>query len=335
MAITGHRAISELLRYFSPDEQALPPSSAQYADRWQIAAKAYNAAFAEMALALGKSYQSMRERGWLFDGPTPVTISLTRGNRSATISSTDALMGGNVTGRLLQIGGRDCRIHWQTGSSGSGPYLYQVELTDEWIGETATVGATLHTDARVMDADILSIHSIANDSGLPLDPVGSDAGALRIMGGPTRDFGFEKRRNVRRWAQSVKMSSLSGQIPQCYSVRQPKPDSSETKILTIYPPPSAPTIFRGRVLTGPFSFDIPAIAAASNLVTALQAILLPISDAFYDSVIYPIAAQNLRSSPNFRNDSAVSEISRKYQAALTQIEYLRIQGVSRTQLIPA
>lgn len=455
MAITAHRAISRLLRYFSPDEQVLPPQT-QYADRWQIAAEAYNAAFSEVAIALGKSFQSMRERGWMFEGGKTVSIALTRGSRTATITSSAPLLGGNITGHLLTIGGKDCRIHWQSATvhqpfeayvpsvaataqsdwvtnaglvtgiiaifqgatqilyaqfsgntdqvvaslasqinqPGTGfvaahdantftitadnggayagtyanglnaafgwvgntdwdpeqitfsggvdaiaeipeTYTYTVELVDEWTGDTGTVTATIYTDSRILEADILTVESVSNDSGLPLDPVGSDAGALRIMGGPTKDFGFERRRNARRWAQSVKMSSLSGGIAQCYSIRQPKPEASATKVLTIYPPPKDTAIFRAKILTGPFSFDIPTLAAAGNLVTALQAISIPVHDTFFDGVIFPIAAQTITSSPNFRNDSAVSEISRKYEAALLALENLRAQGVPRATLIPA
>jgi hypothetical protein len=454
MPVTAHRAVSRLLRYFSDAEQVLPPP-AQYADRWQICAEAINAAFSEFALALGKSFQSMRERGWMFDGPQSVTVALTKGSRTATITSSADLLGSNVTGRLLTIGAKDFRIHWQSayayqpfeaampavaattqsdwvtnaglvtgiiaifngptqvlyvqysgntdqvvaslqsqinqpstgftasfvgntftitadnngiyaGAAANGllagfgwvgntdwdpetvvfaggenaipevpeSYTYVVELVDEWTGESTTTTATLHNDARILESDVLSVDSISNDTGLPLDPVGSDLGALRIMGGPTRDFGFERRRNVRRWAATARMSTLAGQMPQCYSVRQPKPESSPSYVLTVYPPPSTTTVFRARILTGPFSLDIATIGTG-NLVTNLTAITLPISDAMFDAVIFPIAAQRLTGSPNFRNDSAVGEISRLYQAAILALEKLRAQAPPRGTLFPS
>lgn len=322
MPVTAHKAITRLLRYFSDEEQVLPPSSPRYADRWQVCAESFNAAFSEMAIALGKSYQTMRERGWLFDGQMQATVTITRGARSASVSVTGAVTGSNIAGKLLEVAGKDIRIHWQTQNNGS---IYTVELQDEWSGLSGTYPAIMHGDTRVLDSDIISLVSVTNESGMPLDPVGTDRSALRVMGGPSNDYGFERRRNIRRWATRQRMSSLAGTMAQCYSVKTPNPETSNTSILTIYPPPSEPTLFRGRILTAQFSMDVASLASSQNLVSALSAITLPVSDIVFESVIFPIAAKHLMASPNFRNDSAAEEISRKYEAALLALEKLRIQ----------
>ena len=327
---TAHSAVLALLRYFSPQEQTLP--NATYPDRWQECVRAINTAFGEYATALGDTLLTQRRTGYLFPESSAVSVALTAGSRTATITHASTL-GTDLTGRLLAFADYDIRIQRQTAYATTPAIVYTLTLSDEWPGSTGTHAATLYGDSRVLDVDVLQVVECEHSDGTALELVAGDRGALKyITSGYERlnDYGF--RSTPGRELPFPRLSECTPMAPAAYSISNAAPNIDDTGTLTIYPPPTVATLIRARVLTAWFYLDLETLAASNQLVTDLQAITLPVSHAIYSQVILPIAAQHLGASANFRNDSVLPEISRQYKSALQQLRTLKKTRPRRTIL---
>ena len=312
--MTALDAIVDLLSYFSSEEQELPPTEG-YDGRWQACARAINKAFAEYATALGSTSLTHRSTGYLFQAPTAITITATKGSASASLQTSAALS--DVCWRSIRFSDQriiPLRIMFQNPSvsNGSG-YSTSVTLDSEWSFESGVYTAELCGDARQLDTEAISVRSVSDASGSNLY-YASDIRFLLPTRKKTSSYGM----TAWVWPTTPSTYTIVDNDGKSYLLVTPiPPEDTSLKVFALYPW---------------FSLNVAAISEAGVSRDDLENIVLPVQDEIYEAILAPIAAQRLTGCPFFRNDSVLPELSLQYQAAIAQISKLRKSKAQSTRL---
>lgn len=269
--MTINEAAKNLLGYFSPEERTIP-DSVTYPGRNAAVIKAMNHALQEL---FGKGGVWVRgdERGHVLYGPATVTIAVTTGSKTATITGWAAWMAGCsivIDGAVV-----DNQIR------NSGPP--QV-LKYPYSGTTGTKSAVVYHDSIEVDADVYEIHEPVKFNGRKILPMPGPSSLVSSRSGD--DFGFTQ-------SEPAVSTSVTGTAssPIAYAIDAWSPDAVTPPRLRIrlYPAPGDNGFLEFPVMISP---PVVADLASTNV--------LPIPFNKSESIFMPMAVKALRQSPFWR-----------------------------------
>ena len=146
---------TNLLSYFSPEERSVPDAVA-YPGRNAAVIVAINAALQELTTA-GQPWAAADERGGILNAPTSVTIALTAGSTSATITGWAAWMAGCA----IAIEGEAYDNQIRTATN---PVTLKIPST-----VTGTKNATVYATSLALASDVMNVRSPVKANGKDLD----------------------------------------------------------------------------------------------------------------------------------------------------------------------
>jgi len=293
--MTINQAAVRLLSLFSPEERSIP-DSATYPGRNAAVAGAINGAFQRLFAGQGP-WVRKDSRAALIYAPTAVTIAVTNGSTSATVTGWQNWM----AGCLIVIAGDEAENRIKNDSASA-------ILKIPYGGTTGTKTATVWCDAVTIGADVLEVHEpVTFRSGklTPLPSTGTPASLVTL-----NDYGTPSYTN---FAESDRGLVASAGMPHFFSVDTWTKDAATPsgQRISLSPVPD-----RAGALEYETTLQPPAYSDLS-LTTEM-----PVPLNMVDSVFLPIATMMLFDSPFFRGVAVPDAITAKYQEALTTIKSL-------------
>lgn len=286
---------TQLLTDFSPEERSIPDAS-PYIGRNTAIESAMNAALQEL-FGEGSPWIRYDEIGVIINAPTAVTIAVTNGSTSATITGWAAWMAGCT----IQITGSDIDNQIRNASASA-------TLKYPYNGTTGTKTATVYHNSIVVPDTVMRV----------LDPVRFNRFHISALPNPDisfiprldQDFGYDQR--YQNLPDPARVNDSLG-TPIGYHVTTWSPtaeDQPGTRI-RIVPTPAAAG-----------SLDYRAMLAPPEIIDISSTDKLPIPQQFVQSIFYPVARKHLSGCPFFRSSSSADEITRAYQEARRLLERL-------------
>lgn len=288
--MTINAAAVQLLTYLSPEERSIP-DSVTYPGRNGAVALAMNLALQEM-FGSGSPWVRYDERGALLYAPTAVTISVTNGSTSATISSGWADW---MAGCAIVIDGSAFDNAIRNDSS-------SVVLKTPYDGTTGSKSATVYHTSINPASDVLEVLEPIKANMLPLTALAS---STPVATKPSEeDYGFHRRTTI--YPPPLRVGERTGQ-PLGFSVEtwsknattEPRP-----RIL-IQPAPAEAGMLEYRAMLAP-----PVVVSDLTSTAAL-----PVPFQFVQSVFFPIARFHLSASPFYRAIDGQAVVNAAYQQA--------------------
>jgi hypothetical protein len=221
--------------------------------------------------------------------PTAVTIAVTTGSRSATITGWQDWM----AGCSIVIDGHDCDNQIRNN-------LATVSLKYPYGGTTGSVGATVYGDCITAESDVLAVYQPIRANGLDLQPIGSAGIETRS----TEDFGAHVDFAPVPAVQLRMVSATSR--PMAYALETWSEDTTPNVIrLRLTPAPAMAATLEYRAMKTP-----PAITTITSVDQ------LPVPFEFVQTIFMPLARQKLTACPFFRTQNGMEEIARAAQQAM-------------------
>ena len=294
---------TNLLLHFSPEERSVP-DSVTYPGRNAAVLEAINGAFQE-CFGNGSPWLRWDERGALLKTPAAVTISVTEGSTSGTITGWAAWM----EGCTIVIDGHDLDNQIRNGSS-------TAVLKYPYGGSTGSKNAMVYQDCIPLASDVLAVHQPVRINGTEILPRPS----ADVHGRSMQDYGahldFVEVPVVRQRA-----SVAAGQPVSYWVETYTASDTADPTLrLRLGPANSKAGSIEYRAMLVP-----PVISSIASTST------LPIPFGFDQTIFLPIARQKLTACPFFRDQGGLEEIGRAYKQALELLNSLhpsKDQGIT-------
>jgi hypothetical protein len=286
---------TQLFTDFSPEERSVP-DSVTYPGRNAAVKLAMNSALQE-CFGEGGAWLRYDEKGAIVNAPTAVTIAVTNGSATGTITGWAAWMAGCT----IQIEGSAVDNQIRNASA-------TATLKYPYDGTTGSKSATVYHNSIVVPDSVMRV----------LDPVQFNRILLSAMVHPDmtfvprldEDFGHEYRyHNI---PDPLRVNETTGH-PVGYSVTTwSASDTAQpgTRI-RIVPASAEAGVLDYRAMLAP-----PVVTDLASTDT------LPIPQQFVQSIFYPIARKHLSGCPFFRASSSAEEIARAYQEARRLLDKL-------------
>ena len=293
--MTVNAAALRLLAYFSPEERSIP-DSASYPGCNAAVAGAINGAFQRLFAGSGP-WVRKDSRAALIYAPTAVTVAVTNGSTSATVTGWASWM----AGCLIVIDGDETENRIKNDSASA-------VLKIPFGGTTGTKTATVYCDTVTVGEDVLEVHepiTFKGDRLTPLPSTGTPGSLVTV-----NDFGTPAFVN---FAASNNGLVASAGTPRFFSVDTWTKDSvtPSGQRISLSPVPDAAGVIEYET-----TLQAPCVSDLSRSTD------LPIPLNLADSVFLPIATMMLFDSPFFRGVAVPQAITSKYQEALATIAKL-------------
>jgi hypothetical protein len=293
--MTINAAALRLLTYFSPEERSIPDAAA-YPGCNAAVAGAMNGAFQRLFAGSGP-WVRRDSRAALIYAPTAVTVAVTNGSTSATVTGWASWM----AGCLIVIEGDETENRIKNDSASA-------VLKIPYGGTTGTKAATVWCDTVTIGTDVLEVHEPVSFKGAKLTPLpaaGIPASLITL-----NDYGTPSYTGFHEAERGLVASAGT---PRFYSIDTWTKDAATPSgmRLSLSPLPSH---------AGHIEYETtlqPPVVSDLSLTT-----VLPIPLSLADSVFLPIATMMLFDSPFFRGVAVPQAITAKYQEALATIAKL-------------
>jgi hypothetical protein len=240
-----------------------------------------------------------RHIGSVLHAPTPVTLNVSK--FSQTISGItpweDWMLGCSI-----RIDGDD-----QDNEIGS-----QATLAVPFMGNTATnVHAVIYGDCIQLDPSIEKVIApVEIPNQFPIYPAKSRQEFYQILGAPiVTDSGFGTFPASPFFAFYRRIIAR----PRAWYIEGAMSATSVAKRMRIAPMPDGNYPLSYRVTINPPKFTPSDIIGAADFVDPMTQ--APIPNDWIESILAPIALQRFTAHPNFKNESAKTEIGRQYSVA--------------------
>ncbi len=288
--MTVYEIAKRLLTNFSPEEREIPDND-NYPGRNAAVLEAINGALQEL---FGKGGPWVRDddAGDSIYPPTAVTVAVTSGSKSATITGWQSWMAGCT----IAIDGAEVDNEIKNASA-------TAALKYPYTGTTGTKAATVyHTSVTAAD-DVLEIVEPVRLDRRPLAPTASPYHQSVLTS--YDDYGaFPGSQTPMIEVEKV---TASAGIPTSFYVHTWVPDAdTPSRIrMKLTPAPASGGMLDYRVMLAP------------PVVTDLEAeTTLPIPLGFTESIFMPIATMNLMGTSFFRSMGIPAAVQKKYDTAL-------------------
>ncbi|WP_038164935.1 hypothetical protein [Verrucomicrobium sp. BvORR106] len=320
--MTVRQSVNDLLGYLTPEQRTIPAANGED-DPLPACLAAINGALTELA-TLGPLWQFRARRGARIYSPTTVTIpTLTAGQSTFTL---DGPWQDWMLGCSIQLPGDP----WNEIVSRSGTTVTLLHPIVHSAG--SNVSAIVFCDCVTAGSDVLQVlRPVAIADGHELSPVNnlSDLQASVYQYWPQEDYGRMTNRStaVRRtgtepaprfyWADTNYVASAVATASR----------------IRLGPMPNAEMILHFRARISPPQYTIADVHSGPPGYTD-PGTNIPLRPDLVETIFQPIARQRFTGSPLFRNDNAVGEIKRQYEAAYAIARQMRPQGASGVFLQP-
>ena len=297
----------QLLTYFSPEERTIP-DHADYPDRNAAVMLAMNGALQEI---FGKASPWVRydETGQLLRAPTEVTITVTNGSTSGTITAGwESWMAGCSI--VIEGSSLDNAIKNDSASA---------TLKFPHDGTSGSKSGTVYHDCVTPAVDIMEVCEPVKANGRLLGVINS--GDYPSATRSDSDFGFH--RHVVELEATPRVSERIGQ-PLAYAVETWCKDAATgaKPRIKIQPAPDAAGFIEFRAMLAP------PVVITSLTSTAL----LPIPLDYVQSIFMPFAAHRLMTCPFFLHGERDAAIVDAYGTAQALLDSLNPRKKSGTAL---
>lgn len=297
---------TNLLFHFSPEERSIP-DSVTYPGRNAAVLEAMNGALQE---CFGESSPWVRweERGAILKSPKEVTIAVTNGSKTATITGWESWM----AGCSIVIAGHDLDNQIRNNSASA-------KLKYPYDGTTGTVSAMVYQDCIALDTDVLAVYGPLRGNRFTIHPRAEGAYSNRNI----HDYGVHL--DILQVDPVVpRVASAAGQ-PVTYMVETWSDSDTASPVIRLRLFPANQTVgaIDYRCMLKP-----PVLSSLSSTNT------LPIPFGFVQSIFMPIARKRLMASPFWRDQSGAEEIGRGHQEALDLLKSLTPNKEASITLIP-
>lgn len=304
--MTINEAAIRLLAYFSPEERSIP-DHASYPGRNGAVGGALNAALQHLFAKSGP-WVRKDERGALLNPPTEITVTVTHGSASATISTGWFAW---MEGCSIIIDGHDVENQIRK-AIGSGTHTLTLKIP--YGGTSGDQTATVYQDSITIGDDVLEVNDPVKANGLQLSGMVSG-------GGPSQRIEVNDYGAAGFMTNPSQIAVTSTGNPLFYSVVTWTKDATTRDGLrmAISPAPAS---------SGTLTYDVLLLPPEVGDLASTNE--LPIPFGMADSVFIPIATMKLFATPFFRNQQVSQSIADQYRLAMDQLANVDPQKKSPT-----
>ena len=317
--MTVYEATTALLRYLKPEQRTLPPAATED-DPLPDCLVAMNSGLSEF-LTLGPLFQFRAPLSARIYAPTTITIaSIT--DEASTFSYTS--LPSWMVGCSILISGE---ATWNQIVSYSGT---TVTLRNPIINGAGTnVSAQVFCDSISLPSNVLQVlPPVALADAYELSPVKNENELNCVVYDYWRTEDYGRNASTNRAQRRTNESPA----PRVYwnDTYYGGGATAGAQRLRLGPMPTADNIlnYRARISTPRY------VTADIHSGGTPASVEIPVRADLADTVLMPIIRQRFTVSPLFRNDSALPEIKRDYEAAYAIAKKMRPQGASGIRVQP-
>lgn len=295
--MTINESATLLLNDFSPEEREIPDAT-DYPGRNAAVINAMNSALQEL-FGEGSPWVRKDEIGLLANASTTVTISVTNGSASATVTSGWASW---MAGCTIQIDGSTIDNQIRNASS-------TATLKYPYDGTTGSKSATVYHDSFTVPSSVMRVLDPVRYCRRRLSAVETNAIDYRTR--TDEDYGYDHQ--FANLPVPDRIDQTTG-TPVAYTVQTwSTGDATQPGYRIQILPASAEA----------GNLDFHAMLAPPLVDDLTSTDTLPIPMQFTQSIFYPVARKHLSGSPFFVFSASSEEIQRSYQEALRLFERLK------------
>lgn len=285
-------ACSKLLLTHFPHEERQIPDDPEFPDRNASVVAAMNAALEE-CYGQGSPWMRQDDRGDILRAPATVTITVTEGSRSGTITAgwQDWMAGCSIV-----ITGHDVDNQIRDENA-------ECTLKFPYGGTSGSKQALVYHDCITVDSDVLLVMEPVRVDGRRIYPVHN--GQSIHAPAHVRDFGMIHQIYAEPNIEALRLSALTGFV-RAFSIETYAPDEARNTVLRIR--------IHGTV-NASATFAYAAKLKAPRITNAGSLEAPPVPHDFVASVFLPVARQKLIASPFFRDQAGKEEIATAYTEA--------------------